>query len=177
MAVFTVHQPKLKTPDESPEPTQFTFVRDGFYVWGFLLSVFWMLRHRMWLVALLFVALSVLINIALRLLGAPPALHTATNIAMCFLVGLEGGTLRRWTLARRGWTNVGVVIADNQDDAERRFFVNWQAGRRPNAAPPPANADAVVRAPVVRSPLSPQPSSDVIGSFPQPQFPQPGPSR
>jgi len=165
MAVFTVHQPPLGATDITPEPTRFTFVRDGFYVWGFVFSVFWMLRHRMWLVAVLFVAISVLIHVALRLIGAPPVLQSLTSIGLCFLVGLEGATLRRWTLTRRGWTNVGVVIADNEDDAERRFFVNWQAGRRPNAAPPPANSESVVR-------VARQSSPDVIGSFPQPEQPR-----
>ena len=165
MAVFTVHQPPLGATDITPEPTRFTFVRDGFYVWGFIFSVFWMLRHRMWLVAVLFVAISVLIQIGLTLVGAPSIFQTLTTIALCFLVGLEGATLRRWTLTRRRWTNVGVVIADNEDDAERRFFVNWHAGRRPNAAPPPAHAESVVRA-ARNSP------SDVIGSFPQPEPPR-----
>jgi hypothetical protein len=165
MAVFTVHQPPLGASENTPEPTRFTFVRDGFYVWGFLLSVLWMLRHRLWLVAVLFVALSVLIVIGLRLVGAPSGFQAFAIIALAFLVGLEGATLRRWTLARRGWTNVGVVIADNEDDAERRFFVNWQAGgRRPNAAPTPANSEAVR--------MARAPSSDVIGSFPQPEPPR-----
>ena len=166
MAVFTVHQPPLRKTESTPEPTRFTFVRDGFYVWGFVLSVLWMLRHRLWLVAVLFVALCVLIVAGLRLAGAPAGFQQFAVIALMFLVGLEGATLRRWTLTRRGWTNVGVVIADNEDDAERRFFVNWQAGRRPNAAPPPADAESVVR--VGRSNASP----DVIGSFPQPEPPR-----
>jgi hypothetical protein len=64
------------------------------------------------------------------------------------------------------------VVADNQDDAERRFFVNWQAGKRPIAAPPPAQAASVVRAPVAPSLRPSYPRSagpDVIGSFPEPE--------
>ena len=124
MAVFTVHQPPLGKSEATPEPTRFTFVRDGFYFWGFVFSVLWMLRHRLWLVAVLFVALCVLIVVGLKLVGAPGGLQELAIIALAFLVGLEGATLRRWTLARRGWTNVGVVIADNEDDAERRFFIH-----------------------------------------------------
>jgi hypothetical protein len=161
MAVYTVHQPPLGKHANSPEPTRFTFVRDGFYVWGFLLTVLWMLRHRLWLVAILFVALSVLIEIGLRQVGVSSNLRTLVYLAMAFLVGLEGASLRRWTLGLRGWSNVGVVVADNQDDAERRFFVNWQAGLRQNAAPPPPQSESVVR-------MARAPTSDVIGSFPQP---------
>jgi hypothetical protein len=173
MAVFTVHQPPLAKNENAPDPARFTFVRDGFYVWGFLLSVFWMLRHRLWLVAILFVALVVLIEFGLRWLGLAAGYRSLILFALCFLVGLEGGTLRRWTLALRGYTNVGVVVADNQDDAERRFFVNWQAGKRPNAAPPPPHAESVVRNAPHPQPLPPRREpGDVIGSFPQPERPR-----
>lgn len=167
MAVYTVHQPPLAKGENAPDPSRFTFVRDGFYMWGFLLSVLWMLRHRLWLVAVLFVALSVLVEVGLRYAGINANLRALVMVALAFLVGLEGSTLRRWTLKRRGFTNVGVVVADNQDDAERRFFVNWQAGRRPNAAPPPPHSDAVAR---MGRPEAARPEPhDVIGSFPQPE--------
>ena len=161
MAVFTVHQPPLAKQENMPDPARFTFVRDGFYVWGFVLTVFWMLRHRLWLVATLFAALTILILVALYYLKAGSGFQILAVYTLAFLVGLEGATLRRWTLNRRGWTNVGVVVADNQDDAERRFFANWLTGRRPNAAPPPPNA-----MPSARMPRNGPP--DVIGSFPQP---------
>ena len=166
MAVFTVHQPPIGKSENRPEPTRFTFVRDGFYFWGFVLSVFWMLRHRLWLAAVLFVALVVLIVVGLKFAGAPASFQQFAVIALAFLVGLEGATLRRWTLARRGWTNAGVVIADNEDEAERRFFVNWQSERRPDApTPPPANTEPAMR-------MSRNTSADVIGSFPQPEPPR-----
>ena len=109
--------------------------------------------------------------------GIGAGLRSLILFALSFLVGLEGATLRRWTLQRRGYTNVGVVVADNQDDAERRFFVNWQAGKRPNAAPPPAHTESVVRnAPHPQphpQPLPPRREpGDVIGSFPQPERPR-----
>ena len=170
MAVYTVHQPPLGKGENMPDPARFTFVRDGFYVWGFVLSLFWMLRHRMWLVAILFVALEILLEVAMRYAGVSSGWRSLVFVAIAFLVGLEGATLRRWTLKRRGFTNVGVVVADNQDDAERRFFVNWQAGKRPHAAPPPAHAENVVRGPVNPRPAYPQSNmTGVIGSFPEPE--------
>jgi hypothetical protein len=172
MAVYTVHQPPLGKGENTPDPARFTFVRDGFYVWGFLLSVLWMLRHRLWLVAVLFVAGALLLDVGLRYAGVTDGWRTMLFIAIAFLVGLEGATLRRWTLKRRGWTNVGVVVADDPDDAERRFFVNWQSGKRPNAAPPPAQSQTVVRGPVASPPRVAYPRgepSGIIGSFPEPE--------
>ena len=75
------------------------------------------------------------------------------------LVGFEAASLRRWSLRRR-WTNVGLVVAPNQETAERRFFESL-VGRC--ASPPPAAGAAA-------SPRAmPEPSPDVIGLFPEPQ--------
>lgn len=169
MAVYTVHQPPLGKTENTPDPARFTFVRDGFYLWGFLLSALWMLRHRLFLVAVLFVAGTALLDIGLRYAGVTSGWRLLVLLAIAFLVGLEGATLRRWTLKRRGYTNVGVVVADNQDDAERRFFVNWQAGKRPNATPP---AESAVRGPVAPAPRAIYPRTEpsgVLGSFPEPE--------
>ena len=48
--------------------------------------------------------------------------------------------MRRWTLARRGWKNLGVVVGDDLEAAERRFFDAWvkdvqPARRGANAGP------------------------------------------
>ncbi len=59
--------------ESTPEPTRFTFVRDGFYFWGFvLLGVVDAASPDSWLVAVLFVAICVLIRCRLRLVGVPP---------------------------------------------------------------------------------------------------------
>ncbi len=165
MAVFTVHQPPLGKGETAPDSTRFAFVRDGFYFWGFIFSVLWMLRHRLWLVAVLFVALTVLIEVGLRYAGFGSGSRSVVMIALCFLVGLEGATLRRWTLARRGYTPVGVVIADNQDEAEHRFFMGWTGPRKakPVAAP---------QVPVESSYRHRNAAPDVLGSFPQPEPPR-----
>lgn len=102
MAVFTVHQPPLGKNENAPDAARFTFVRDGFYFWGFVLTALWMLRHRLWIVALLYVAwLSCCSKSAF---DAVAGCHRRrwrylVFVALAFLVGLEGGTLRgagRW---------------------------------------------------------------------------------
>jgi hypothetical protein len=169
MAVFTVHQPPLGKSENAPDPTRFAFVRDGFYVWGFLLSVLWMLRHRLWLVAVLFVALTVLIEVGLRWAGIGVGIRSLVMLALCFLVGLEGATLRRWTLSLKGYSPVGVVIADNREEAEHRFFLNWTATRQ---AKPQAKPASPVPTPTEAAIRPRHPAGDVIGSFPQPEPPR-----
>ena len=140
-----------------------------------------MLRHRLWIVAILFVALTVLIEVGLRWAGIGMGIRSLVTLALCFLVGLEGASLRRWTLGLKGFLPVGVVIADNREEAEQRFFLNWAAARqarhdvRPNVSPEtktPPKSPVVMPAPAAPTLRPRHPGSDVIGSFPQPEPPR-----
>jgi hypothetical protein len=80
------------------------------------------------------------------------------------LVGLEASSLRRWKLARRGFENLGVVVGEDLDIAERRFFDGWVVQRRRPVMPPaPSPFD-----PPAAEPPRPAPA-DIVGLFPQPE--------
>jgi hypothetical protein len=77
---------------------------------------------------------------------------------------MEAPSLRRWKLSRRGFGNVGLVVGDDRETAERRFFDSWVArgpddDDRPEPTPPPA----------LPSPFARPASSDIVGLFPQPE--------
>ena len=164
MAVYTVHQPPLRKGETAPDPERFVFVRDGFYLWAFLLTPLWILRHRLWLVLLLYVALSAAVGAGLFLLGAPDGVKLLVSALLGLLVGFEAATLRRWTYRRRGWKTLGLVVGDDMEAAERRFFSAWAAEpARPAASPAAALPPAMRGAP---------PTQDVIGLFPEPGAPR-----
>jgi hypothetical protein len=158
MSVYTVHEPPLLAVETAPDPDRFVFVRDGFYVWAFLLAPLWMLRHRLWLVLLLYVIVAVGLDRAMHYAGIGSGTIAVAEFLLALLIGLEAATLRRFSLKRRGWRNVGVVSGDDAEDAERRFFDAWiRTAPAPRAAPAPA-------APPPR--VSPMP--DIVGLFPDP---------
>ena len=159
MTVFTVHQPLPRKTEDVAPPERFAFVRDGFYLWAFLLGPLWMFWNGLWLVLVIYLVGTVAIQAALWALGVSAAVKFAVALLIAILVGCEAGSLRRWSLRRR-WTNVGLVVAPNQETAERRFFESWSAGA---ASPSPAAA------PAPQSTRMPEPSPDVIGLFPEPQ--------
>jgi hypothetical protein len=164
MSVYTVHEPPLRAADATPDPERFVFVRDGFYFWAFLLSVLWMLWHRMWLVLLVYVVAIAGVETALRYLGVSRPLIGIVGLLISLLVGIEAGTLWRFALARRGWKNVGVVTGDDREDAERRFFDAW-VGAVPGRRVEPSMASPGPPPPSL--PRMAQPT-DVIGLFPEP---------
>jgi hypothetical protein len=171
MSVYTVHEPPQRF-DGAPEVERFAFVRDGFSFWAFLLAPLWMLRHRMWLVLVGYVVILGVLEAVVRMFGGSAVIGGFISFLVSVLVGLEAGSLRRFTLYRRGWTNIGVVSGDNVEDAERRFFDAWvqRAGGRP-VAPPPSPARAAQSAPAAPAQRMPQ-APDVVGLFPEPGAPR-----
>jgi hypothetical protein len=160
MAVYTVHEP-LPKAGASSEPERFVFVRDGFSFWALLLGPLWMLRHRMWLVLLGYIALVAAVSMVFRL-NASDKIGFAVWGLIALLIGFEAGTLRRFTLRRRGYRNIGIVVGDDLELAERRFFDAWV---RKDAASAPGPVGAPALATSLR--MS-QPGSDVLGLFPEP---------
>jgi hypothetical protein len=166
MAVYTVHQPPRRKDGTAPDPDRFVLVRDGFYFWAFLFGPLWMIWRRLWLVLVLFVAAMIGLGLALQASGAPVSVRALAIVAVALLVGLEAATLRRWTFARRGWINIGVVVGDDLESAERRFFAYWiESG---GAVPQGAAGKSQTASPRMAKDSAP----DVVGLFPQPGQPR-----
>ena len=159
MPVYTVHEPSRRDSDDDTlaHTSRFAFVRDGFHFWAFLLTPLWLLRHRLWLEFIAWLLLVGGITFALQRLGVAESAGFAVGLLLSLLVGMEAPSLRRWKLSRRGFASVGVVVGDDLEDAERRFFDGWTAREEPaaRAAPP--------------SPFVGSSSSEIVGLFPQPE--------
>ena len=159
MSVYTVHEPPLRAAEVSADPQRFVFVRDGFYFWAFLLTPLWMIRHRLWMVLVLYLVLTAGLETVLRILGGSGVVIALVGVLISLLAGLEAATLRRFTLRRRRWQNVGIVSGRGIEDAERRFFDGWVSNAAVrNVAPPPPVAPI--------SGMTETPG--VIGLFPEP---------
>lgn len=161
MAIYTVHEPPRLTGDVARDADRFRFVRDGFYGWAFLLPPVWMLVHRLWLVLLGYLIAAGLLEAALILVRASTGTQTLAFVLLSILIGTEAGTLRRWTLARRRYRPVGVVVGDDIEAAERRFFSTWDVARAG-----PRSAAAVPAAPGIAA-RSVYPGG-IVGLFPEP---------
>jgi hypothetical protein len=164
MPVYTVHEPPRRASDEDvvAHTARFQFVRDGFHFWAFLLAPLWMLRHRMWLEFIAYLVIVGGMTFALRRLGIEEAAGAWVALLLAILIGMEAPSLRRWKLARRGFANLGVVVADELEMAERRFFDGWMADVEMPApsSPPPGS-------PFSRPATST--STEIVGLFPQPE--------
>jgi hypothetical protein len=159
MPAYTVFEPPPRKRGVADPGDRFVFVRDGFSFGAFLLGGLWMLWRRLWLVFIIYVIVIAALEYGLVRLGLGAGARATVNLLVALLIGMEAATLRRWTLMRRGWRDAGVVIANDLELAERRFF-DTKAARKPS----PVSPIAPVSAP--NPPVAPGPG--VIGLFPEP---------
>ena len=171
MPVYTVHAPVAA--DASLAATdRFVFIRDGFHFWAMVFGPFWLIAHRLWLALLGWVVTIFAIELGMIALGAGGVPIWLADGLIALLMGFEAASLRRWTLSRGKWRQLDVVVGDDEEAAERRFFDRWTIRQRGPAhdqlatergAPPPTRD-------IPGQPFSKQPhdSSEIIGLFPQP---------
>src|ERR1700676_3658425 len=129
MPVYTVHAPVTNSADLRATD-RFTFVRDGFHVWAAVFGVLWLGWHRLWLALIGWIVLIMAIDVGLARLGVAGTLIFLVDSLLALLLGFEAATLERWTLSRRNWHQLDIVVADDEEAAERRFFDRWTARQR-----------------------------------------------
>jgi Protein of unknown function (DUF2628) len=157
MAVYTVHEPPMRE-ESTPDPERFVFVRDGFSFTAFVFGPVWMLWHRMWLIFFGYVIVAGILEIALRGVGASSGATSLVGFLFALLIGFEAPTLRRFALRRRKWSNLGIIVGDNLESAEQRFFDAWT--KSPGILP-------IGRTSATSHPRA-QAEPPVIGLFPEP---------
>jgi hypothetical protein len=123
MSIYTVHESLPRKRETAADPLRFLFVRDGFYFWAFLLGPLWMLWRRLWLVTVLYLVFVVAVQIGLWAIGASQTIGFVVGILLALLLGFEAGSLRRWTLTRHGWKNLGVVVESTSTQWD--FRCDW----------------------------------------------------
>ena len=171
MPVYTVHAPRANGVDFRATD-RFTFVRDGFHFWAMLLGPFWLIWNRLWLALVGWIIAVIALQLVLAKLGAGASAIFLAELVVALLMGFEAASLQRWTLSRRNWRQLDIVLADDEETAERKFFDRWTKQRPPGSdplsvdrgAPPPTRN--VPGQPFSKPP--PLPQGGIIGLFPEP---------
>jgi hypothetical protein len=170
MPVYTVHAP-LTAGVDLRATDRFVFVRDGFHFWAAVLGVIWLGWHRLWLALVGWIIVIAGADAMLLGLGIGRGTVFWVDVLLAILLGFEASSLERWSFSRGNWRQLDLVVADDRDAAERRFFERWamRRGTSPyddhtvdRGAPPPTRDQGNGLHP------PPLPQSSIIGLFPEP---------
>ena len=132
MAIYSVHKRPTARVDDA------IFVKDGFAWAALVFMLLWTLWHRMWIVAAIVFSTTAAVAALASWLGLGDAPVNLASLAVGLVLGFEGNDLRRWSLARQGYEELGLAPGCDLDEAELRLFAA-QAPFQPsvsNTVPP-----------------------------------------
>jgi hypothetical protein len=129
MAIYSVHNRPAARVDDA------IFVKDGFAWAGLVFTLLWALWHRMWIVAAIVFSTTAAVAALASWVGLGDAPVNLASLAVGLILGFEGNDLRRWSLARQGYEELGLAPGRDLYEAELRFFAA-QAPFQPSASDP-----------------------------------------
>lgn len=156
MATYTILVPAGSRPGHLDALEAAIPVKNGFRVWALLVPLLFTLFNRLWRPFLALLALTAVIGV----LAARDLIPDEAAFGLDLLVALYAAIAASdWIVTareRKGFTAMGVVAGDSEEDALAHFARHWMEGQ----VAPPVPASAPVAAP--RAPQGP-----VIGLFPE----------
>ena len=107
------------------------FVRDKFSVLALIAPVIWLAWHRLWIEAFAALAAAIVLA-ALGTLAGFQSTAPLLSLLVSVFVAIEGPQLRIWALERRGYVQVAALEADQEAEAEVRYYASDEV-RQPSA--------------------------------------------
>lgn len=135
MRIYTVHQLAGAPADGKG----FVFVREGFSVPATIFTVFWLAFERLWLALVYYVAAMIGVATLAYVIGDEDVTLILT-LALHVLLGVSAHDIRRWTLERQGYRDIGIAGGRTLEEAERDFFRRWDGSALPIERVAPVNA-------------------------------------
>lgn len=167
MPAFAVLEPPGRGDTSLGHADRFIFLHEKFSLSAFLFGPLWMIWQHLWLELVAYLAGLAVVGAGLYVLGVgwPSAILIFGLLQL--LLGLEATNLRHWMRVRYGWRDGGVVIADDLDLAERRFF-DATVARRAAAKAAPVSSSVLPPPPPPAGTPAGSGRPDVVGLFPEP---------
>lgn len=114
--IYTIHE-NLSAADDAD---RIELVREGFAFWAMAFGALWLLAHRLWLPALGYFIVLVLLNHVGTFYDMSPAALGMLQLGLQFWLGCNAYDIQRWMLENRGYAMRGVVCAESEMLAQQR---------------------------------------------------------
>ncbi len=169
MKIFSIHHRSTDPAIILSEGLETRFVKEGISWAALFFSPLWLVFHRMWLVLFGAFLLYAAALVAASATGLNPATTLSLLVVVNVVVACVGNGLRRLTLKRSGFQEIGVVTGRSLEHCERRFFEGLldphaKLPQRDNLSPATTKVQNTLAAlrPTMKE------SDSVVGLFPEP---------
>lgn len=122
MTIYSAYLPGKSVSSSAVD--EFRLVPDAKAPLALIFPPFWLAWHRLWLELLAY--LVVIAGIILIGVWQPGPLISYLSLIPGLYLLLEGNEHIRYKLERDGWRYIGVVDAENREEAEIRLVMNSQ---------------------------------------------------
>ena len=120
MRVYAVYERAGDTGHDADGIT--ILVKEGFCWPAAIITLFWLLYHRLWVAALMVMVLLAGAGMAPVFFHGSEPYATLGLGALSVVLGAEGNNLRQYFLVLGGYSFTGVVVGRNEPEAAMRFF-------------------------------------------------------
>lgn len=117
MRVYTIHHDDVAAGLDR----EFVLVKEGFCWPAFVFTALWALWHRMWLVFVLLLVASSVLDAVLILVGADELSTTVIGLGYSLVIGFSANDWRRRWLERHDMPMRGIVAAADEEAALYRY--------------------------------------------------------
>ena len=125
MVAFTIHEMPDPPTERLDRADALVFVKEGFSWTAAAYAPVWLLAGGMWIVFAVYAVAAALLFALYSQFDLAKQIVPWAFVALHLLVGLEGDSIKRWTLGIAGWKELGAVTGRNQDECERSFYDAW----------------------------------------------------
>lgn len=115
--IFNVYE----KPEASDPADRVALVREGFSFWAFVWGGLWLIAQRMWLVLAGYVVAAIAAGAICEMLHTSEAITLLLQLWLQVMLAYHVYDLEGWTLRRRGYRRAGVLVAESEMHAMRRY--------------------------------------------------------
>lgn len=122
MAFFEAFQNSSKSHNGDYANGNIILIKDGFCWPALFFTPFWLMLNGMWLIFALYIGLSLIFTSLGQFDIVPSNVAFWLNITISVIFAYEANFLRKWTLQRGNYRQIGVSYGGNIREAEVSFF-------------------------------------------------------
>ena len=120
------NRPKTFTVYEKPEVSdpadRVVLLRDGFSFGALIFNLFWLIYKRYWAVAALYLAAAVALLILADAWRWTETISMAAQLWLQVMLAFHAYDLQGWWLKRKHYRFAGVLVAESEMHATRRYY-------------------------------------------------------